>query len=129
MGFLKDIRTLNRQAKEIRKDWDPAAQLAAGMQQMQAASRMMEQQTAALQLGATGEVAQAQVVAARETGMQLNLQPVLDIDLLVHRDGVPPYPVTVRRPVAQAHLGRLVPGTVLPARVDPANPATVHVEL
>lgn len=95
MGFLKDINTLKKQAKEIDNTFDPGAQMREGKQRMAAAQEMMAQQTAAMRLATTGEDATAQVVAARDTGTQINLQPILEIDLLVMRDGQPPYPATV----------------------------------
>ena len=125
MGFLKDLNKLNKQAKEIDKTWDPGAQMQAGLASMQAANDMLDQQTAPAQLATTGETATAQVLATRDTGTQLNMQPVLEIDLLVTREGSPPYPVTLRQVVALAQLGRLVPGAALSVRVDPANPQTV----
>ena len=125
MGFLKDINTLKKQAKEIDKTFDPGAQMREGKQRMAAAQEMMAQQTAAMQLATTGEDATAQVVAARDTGTQINLQPILEIDLLVMRDGQPPYPATVRQMVAQAQLGLIAAGSTVSVRVDPTNPATV----
>jgi hypothetical protein len=125
MGFLKDINTLKKQAKEIDKTFDPGAQMREGKLRMAAAQEMMAQQTAAMQLATTGEDATAQVVAARDTGTQINLQPVLEIDLLVMRTGQPPYPATVRQMVAQAQLGLVAAGSTVSVRVDPANPAAV----
>jgi hypothetical protein len=78
-----------------------------------------------MQLATTGEDATAQVVAARDSGTQINLQPILEIDLLVMRDGQPPYPATVRQMVAQAQLGLVAAGSAVSVRVDPANPETV----
>jgi hypothetical protein len=125
MGFLKDINTLKQQAKEIDKTFDPGAQMREGKLRMAAAQEMMAQQTAAMQLATTGEDATAQVVAARDTGTQINLQPVLEVDLLVMRTGQPPYPATVRQMVAQAQLGLVAAGSTVSVRVDPANPAAV----
>jgi hypothetical protein len=71
------------------------------------------QQAAAMQLATTGEDARAQVVAARDTGTQINLRPVLEIDLLVMRDGQPPYPATVRQMVAHAQLGLIAVGSTV----------------
>jgi Protein of unknown function (DUF3592) len=125
MGFFKDISTLKKQAKAIDKTWDPGAQMRAGKERMAAASEMLAQQAAAAQLATTGETAEAQVVASRDTGTQINLQPMLEIDLLVMREGQPPYPATVRQIVANAQLGLIAPGATVSVRVDPANPSTV----
>jgi hypothetical protein len=125
MGFLKDINTLKKQAKEIDKTFDPGAQMRAGKERMAAAQQMMAQQTTAAQLASTGERADAQVVASRDTGTQINLQPMLEIELLVMRQGQPPYPATVRQMVPNSQLGLVAPGSTLSVWVDPANPSTV----
>jgi hypothetical protein len=123
--MFKDIRKLQKQAKEIDKTWDPGAQMREGIGRMQAAQATLAQQTAATQLATTGERADAQVLAARDTGTQLNFQPMFEIDLLVTRTGQPPYPVSVRQVVPLASTGRVVPGATLPAMVDPTDPTTV----
>jgi hypothetical protein len=125
MGFLKDINTLKKQAKEIDKTFDPGAQMRAGKERMAAAQQMLAQQTVAAQLATTGERAEAQVVASRDTGTQINMQPMLELDLLVMRAGQPPYPATVRQMVPQSQLGLVAPGSALSVWIDPANPSTV----
>jgi hypothetical protein len=125
MGFLKDIHALKKQAKEIDKTFDPGAQMRAGKERMAAATHFMAQQTAATQLAGTGERADAKVVASHDTGTQLNLQPMIELDLLVIRAGQPPYPAKVTQIVPQAQLGLVAPGSTIPVWVDPANPETV----
>jgi len=128
MGFLKDLRKLSKQSKEISKDWDPAAQMREASAALEATSEMMARQTAAAGLAESGEAATAQVNAARDTGTVANLQPVMEIDLLVFPEGQPPYPVTLRQIVPLAQVGRLVPGTRLPVRVDSADPGAVWID-
>ncbi len=127
MGFFKDLNKLNKQAKQISQDWDPAAQMRQGMASMQQASDMMAQQTVAASLAGSGtaERASAQITATRDTGMLMNLQPVLEINLLVFREGLPPYPVTLRQSVAMAALARITPGATVSVDLDPVNPETV----
>ena len=125
MGFFKDVHELKKMGKEASKNFDAKSTMADGMARMQAANQMLAQQTASVQLATTGEPATAQVIAARDTGTQLNFQPVLEIDLLVTREGQPPYPVTVQQMVANAQLGLFAPGSTLAVKVDPANPTTV----
>ncbi|MGD9996606.1 MAG: hypothetical protein AB7U39_06725, partial [Ilumatobacteraceae bacterium] len=85
MGFFKDVRTLTKQGHKIQKNMDVQAQMAQGMASMQAASAMMAQQTAAAHLAVNGVAAIATVAAVRPTGMEINLSPVVDIDLMVMR--------------------------------------------
>ena len=119
MSFFKDVSRLKKQAKEIEKTWDPGAQMAQTMQAMQSASAMMEQQTVAANLAANGEPASAQVNLARDTGQMLNMQPVVELSLLVFLEGQPPYPVTLRQIVPLTAMGRLTPGSRLAVKVDP----------
>lgn len=128
MGFFKDIRQLSKQAKEIDKTFDPGAQMRQTMEAMQAASAVMEQQTVAATLAATGEPASAQVNVARDTGQLLNNQPIIEMNLLVFLEGQPPYPVTVRQIVPLAQMGRLTPGSRLAVKVDPKARETIYID-
>jgi hypothetical protein len=89
---------------------------------------MMAQQTAAAELATTGEWATAQLNEARDTRALANLQPVMELDLMIFPEGRPPYPVTLRQVVPVAQVGRLVPGTQWPVRIDPAKPALVWID-
>lgn len=128
MGFFKDIRKLQKQAKELDKTFDPGAQMAQSLQAMQAASAVMEQQTVAARLAVEGESATAQVNLARDTGQLLNNQPIVEIGLLVFLEGQPPYPLTVREIVPLTQLGRLTPGSRLSVKVDPKVRETLYVD-
>ncbi len=129
MGFLKDITTLNRMGNDIRRNWDPAAQLAqsqAAMAQANAAMAEMANRassTAALH----GTPATASVVAARQTGQYINMQPLVTLDLLVQMPGGLPAPVTINEVVSQLNLSRVAPGASLPVKVG-AAPGDVVVD-
>ncbi|MBI5089564.1 MAG: hypothetical protein HZB15_12100 [Actinobacteria bacterium] len=127
MGFFKDVRTLTKQGHEMQKNMDVNAQMAQGMASMQAASTMMAQQTAAAHLAVNGVPAMATVAAVRPTGMEINLSPVVDIDLMVMRGGAP-MPVTHQEPVPTVYLARLQPGAALHVKYDPANPSLVWID-
>lgn len=128
MGFLKDLRTVSKQGKEISRNYDVGAQLAQGTAAMAQANQYLAEQTAGAQLAASGTPAELQVTGARDTGTVLNMQPVLEIDLLVQPAGGVPYPATVRQTVPLSGTGRVVPGGVLAGRVDPTNPTTVWID-
>jgi hypothetical protein len=128
VGFFKDIRKLQKQAKELDKTFDPGAQMAQSLQAMQAASAVMEQQTVAARLAVEGESATAQVNLARDTGQLLNNQPIVEIGLLVFLEGQPPYPLTVREIVPLTQLGRLTPGSRLSVKVDPKARETLWID-
>lgn len=128
MGFFKDIHTISKQSKEIQKNWDVKAQLDQGMAAMQQANAMMAGQTQAAELSIGGTAATVQVTGARDTGTVINLQPVLELDLLVQPDGGAPYPTTLRMVVPASSMGRVVPGSVLKGRVDTAQPTSVWID-
>ena len=44
-------------------------------------------------------------------------------------DGMPPYPATTQQRVSQMQAGRLRPGQILRASVDPSNPAAIWLDL
>jgi hypothetical protein len=127
MGFLKDVRTLTKQGHELQKNMDVKAQMAQGMASMQAASAMMAQQTAAAHLAVNGVAATATVTAVRPTGMELNMAPVVDIDLMVMRGAIP-MPVTHQEAVPTVYLARCQPGAALHVKYDPTNPGLIWID-
>lgn len=128
MGLFKSVRDLQKQANEINKHWDPGAQLEQAQAQMAAAQQVMAQQTAAASAAATGVDATATILAVRQGAGMVNFQPMIAVDLMVSRDGAPPYPVTVEQVIAQTHLARAQAGTSVHVKVDPANPASVWID-
>ena len=127
MGMFRSMRDLNKQAKEIQKDWDPGAQMAAGMESMRAAQEMMAQQTQAANVAMTGADATATITAVQQTGAMVNFQPTMQIELTVLPDGLPPYPATVTQVVEQHFLVKAVPGASVPIKVDPNDPGTIWI--
>lgn len=128
MGFFKDLNKLNKQGKELSKNYDPGAQMQQGIAQMQQANEMMQQQTEAAQLSATGTPAQLQITASRDTGTVMNMQPVIEFDVLVMPETGAPYPTTFRQIVPMSVMAKVVPGGTLQAKVDPANPSAVWID-
>ena len=128
MGFLKDLRKLSKQGKEMSKGVDPAAQMRDASAALEATSEMMARQTAAAGLAESGDPATAQVNAARDTGTVVNMQPVMEIDLLVFVKGRPPYPVSVQQIVPLSQVGCLTPGTRLPVMIARAEPEAIWID-
>lgn len=127
MGFFKDMRNLQKQANEINRTWDPAAQMASAQAQMQNAQTMMAQQTAAANLAMTGLDGVATIAAVRQQGGMVNFQPILELDLTVAATGRPPMPVTVSQPVEQIYLARAQPGAKVAVKVDSNDPQLVWI--
>jgi len=127
MGFFKDVHTLNKQSREMQKHTNVKASMADGMARMQAANAMMQQQTAAAMMATHGSDATATISGVRQTGMQMNFAPVIDLDLMVFRNGIP-MPVTVRQAVEQVYLSRVRIGENVKVKVDPNNAASVWID-
>lgn len=127
MGMFRSVRQMQKQANEIQKDWDPGAQMAAGMDQMRQAQEFMAQQTQAANIAATGADATAMITGVAQTGAMVNFQPTLQIDLTVMPDGLPPYPATVTQVVEQVFLTKAVAGASVPIKVDPNDPGTIWI--
>jgi hypothetical protein len=128
MGFFKSLNDVQKQAKEIQKDWDGPAQRQNALERMAGAQAMMAAQTKAANIAATGVEATAAVAVARQTGAQVNLEPVVELELTVMPAGLPPYPVTLSQPVSPVNLARIQPGSTLVVKVDPNDPASVWID-
>lgn len=70
----------------------------------------------------------AQVTALTQTGMFLNDNPQVKMDLLVHVTGKPPYVASRKEFIPLIMLSRISPGSMLPVKVDPSNPNDVVVQ-
>lgn len=82
----------------------------------------------AQRLRVQGVPGQAQIVGMRQTGVSLNDQPQIELNLSVQTEMHGAYPVTVKEYVPMMMLGALSSGRPLPVKVDPANPQRLVVE-
>jgi len=119
MGFFKDVRQLSKMGKEMSKDFDPASQL-------RDASNQMRQMAAQNELLVTGTPAEATVIALRDTGMEVNLQPVIEVDLTVFPAAGVAFPATATMQ-GHAQLATLSRGATVRVRYDPADPTIVAI--
>lgn len=138
MGMFKDMRNLQKQAKEIEKTMPPAAdRMAAAQERMARANQIMAAQTQTANAAAAAAAGLADGTAVRRTVMISNMRQVgmINFDLLVEfeltvmTDGMPPYPATAQQAVSQMQIGRLRPGMTLQGAVDPSNPTAVWLDL
>jgi hypothetical protein len=129
MGMFKGLRDLQKQSKELQKNMDVGATMANAQAQMAGAQEMMAQQTKAANAATNGVEATAVVVAVRQSGAMINMQPSMEIDLNVMPEGLPPYPVTVSQIVAPMHLAAFTVGKSLHVKVDPNDPSAVWIDL
>lgn len=77
---------------------------------------------------ATGLAGTATVTGLTQTGMSLNDQPQVDMELLVSVPGRAPYQAHRKEFVPLILLGRLSSGLPLPVKVDPTDPGRVIID-
>jgi hypothetical protein len=82
----------------------------------------------AQRLKAEGVAGQATIVGMRQTGVYMNEQPQIELQLQVQTEMHASYPVTVKEWVPLMLLGTLTSGRPLPVKVDPANPQRLVIE-
>jgi len=80
------------------------------------------------QLLTTGIPGMAQITGLTQTGMYLNEQPQISMNLVVTIPGRGPYGATHKSFVPLILLGRLSSGAPLAVRVDPADPQRIAVD-
>ena len=138
MGMFKSMRDLQKQAKEIERNSPPVAdRMAAAQARMANLNQMLAAQTQAANVGMAAASAMADGSAVRRTvtitGMRqigmVNFDLLVEFDLTVLPDDMPPYPATTQQRVSQMQIGQLQPGQTLQASVDPANPAAIWLDL
>jgi hypothetical protein len=133
MGFLKDIRNLQKQAEAMtppehrgmmggfRQMRDGVAQANDMLGSMQAEGQKAQH------LMANGRVASATITAVRDTGMTINDNPTVELDLSVVLDGADPYAVTHRQTISRIAIPSFQPGATVPVRVDPADRSSLMI--
>jgi hypothetical protein len=127
MGFLKDARNLAKQGKEMlppehrgvaggfRAMKDGMATMSETMGDMQATAAKAQR------LNQVGRIGTATVMALRDTGMTINEDPQVELDLQVTLEGVSPYLVTHRQVISRLAVAGFQPGATVPVRVDPED--------
>ncbi|MFL5823302.1 MAG: hypothetical protein ACJ764_07675 [Solirubrobacteraceae bacterium] len=80
--------------------------------------------------GSTDQLdATAAVVDSRETNARVKFDRVLELELAVVVAGRPSYAVTIRQAVPQLHMAKVQPGARVLAKVHPASPSIVWLDL
>jgi hypothetical protein len=82
----------------------------------------------AQQLRTTGVATQASIVSMRQTGVQMNDQPQIELELRYDVPGEGTHTATRKEYVPLMLLGVLTSGIPLPIRVDPQNPTDIAIE-
>ena len=138
MGVFKSMRDLTQRAREIERSMPRAGdRMAAAQARMARANQMMAAQTQVANAAVAAVAGTAGASAVRRTvtitGMRqigmLNFDLLVEFDVTVLPDGLPPYPAATQQRVSQIQIGRLQPGLTLEASVDPSNPAAIWLNL
>jgi hypothetical protein len=133
MGLFKDMRNLQKQAKEMtppehRGVMGGFRAMKDGVAQAnEMLGSMNEDAQRAQHLMANGRVGSAVITDARQTGMFVNENPQVEFDLQVTVEGLPTYTATHRQVIAQIAIPQFQPGATVPVRVDPENPSSLIV--
>ena len=134
MGMFKNMRDMQKQAHEIEKTTPPVGErMRAAQDRMAKASQMMAAQTKAAAAAAgmangTPVRRSVMITSMRQVGM-INFDLLVEFELTVMAEGMPPYPATMQQPISQMQVGQLRPGLTLQAAVDPSNPAAIWLDL
>ena len=133
MGFMKDMRDLNKQAKAMtppehrgvvggfRAMKDGVAQANAMM------GDIAEQQQKAQMLMASGIVGQATIDTVTDTGVTINENPQIELALTVTVPGREPYAATLTQVVSRLAIAGFQPGSAVPVRVSPDDPQVLMI--
>jgi hypothetical protein len=127
MGFLKDIRNLQKQAEamtppEHRGIGGGFRAMRDGVSQAnQMLGDMQAEGQKAQHLIVNGRIASATITAVRDTGITINDNPTVEFDLAVAVDGSDPYAVTHRQTISRIAIPSFQPGATIPVRVDPVD--------
>ena len=99
-----------------------------GVIMMLFAARMSRRSKQAEQIQTQGIPGQAVITGMRQTGMYLNEQPQVELQLQVSTQMQAAYQVTKKEYVPLMMLGTLTSGRPLPVKVDPVNPQNIVIE-
>ncbi|MHB8059864.1 MAG: DUF3592 domain-containing protein [Gaiellaceae bacterium] len=133
MGFLKDVRNLQKQAKDMTPPEHRGVK--GGFRAMKdgvaQANEMLgdvaAQQQKAQMLMTTGIVGTATVDAVNDTGVTINENPQVEFILDVTVPGKDPYKASFTQVVSRLAIASYQPGATVPVRVSPDDPQVLMI--
>ena len=133
MGFMKDMRDLQKTAKDMTPPEHRG--VAGGFRAMKdgvaQANAMMgdvaAQQQRAQMLMATGLVGQATIDSITDTGVTINENPEVEFALTVTVPGGEPYKAALKQVVSRLAIAGFQPGATVPVRVSPDDPQVLMI--
>ena len=133
MGFMKDVRNLQKQGKamtppEHRGVMGGFRAMKDGVAQ---ANEMLgdvaEQQQKAQMLMTSGIVGQATVDSINDSGVTVNDNPQVEFVLDVTLPGREPYKASLTQVVSRLAIAGFQPGATVPVRVSPDDPQVLMI--
>lgn len=114
----KDVGDAEMERKGMRKGLFGAPHLGDSLQQMKSALgdvAEMQANAALLQTGAPGA---AKVLSLTDTGMEVNMNRVVEMQLEVSVEGADAYTTTHREAISPMLMPQIQPGGTVPVRID-----------
>jgi hypothetical protein len=127
--MFRAMRVLQRPTREVSKLGDGGERTKGGLGRLAAAEEQTAQMTRQAKLRASGSTCGAAVLAARDTGARINMERVIEVELTILPNGLPPYPVTIRQAVSQFYIRRIHPGSMVSVKVDANDPSSVFIDV
>jgi hypothetical protein len=133
MGFLKDVRSLQKTADQMRPPEHKG--MLGGFRAMrdgvatgaQMVGNLGEQQQRTQMLMASGLVGQGTINAIQDTGVTINENPECEISVTVTLPGRDPYQATLKQVVSRIAIPSFQPGATVPVRVSPQDPSVLII--
>ena len=133
MGFLKDVRNLQKQGKamtppEHRGVMGGFRAMKEGVAQAgEMLGDVAQQQQKAQMLMASGLVGQAKIDAINDTGVTVNDNPQVEFVLDVTLPDREPYKASLTQVVSRLAVAGFQPGATVPVRVSPDDPQVLMI--
>jgi hypothetical protein len=127
MGLFKEMRNFQKQADAMTGGAKRPSLTGALRDANATMGDLQAQQQKAYRLNAEGIPGTGTIVAVRDTGMTINDNPELELDIAVSVGGRDPYQVTHRQVIARIAMAGFQPGAEVPLKVDPADASSVLI--
>ena len=106
----------------------PVQERLASISEMMSARTQAAYAAAVAAAGRAGDRRRVTIAGMRQVAI-VNFDMLMEFELTVLPDGRLPYPATAQQLVSPRQARQLMPGLNLEASVDPANPATIWLDL
>ena len=132
MGFMKDVRNLQKTGKEMTPPEHRGVvggfrAMKDGVAQANAMMGDLAEQKKTQMLMATGIVGQATIDSVTDTGVTINENSEIAIALTVTVAGGEPHKATLKQVISRLAIAGYQPGSTVPVRVSPDDPQVLMI--